>query len=593
MRTFLSAILALAVLCGCPAAFAADVPAGTPIISAGTKMLAPPWALKERQLLDLNSQLIEMSAKAYTWPDGSVNNTYNTDGQHVLPHGVFTMMHKWPLIYALGGDDQIKDIWWHIWCGGIQQMTKAGFNKNEFLTCHDGNHMGQGYEGFFLTGLAMPDDPEYKRQVLKFASFYDGTNKDVQNYDLVHKTMKSIVSGGAGPVLNQAMFNPDVTNFWTPDGNYTFEGPTSLIYTCLGTEAFLLTGEEHYRKTVVDYINAWRDRCEKNGGVVPTKVNCDGTPASDWWGGILGWDKPTARFGGLLVVMSGPNAAWSNGLLLTGDTTYYDQFRKLADFLWLHRYIDEEGKVVTVPGWMDGAGPYGDSWESRHSGPYASILANLYAATMSKEDLGRVNERSMLNGPTGYSDWWEGGYEPDWFSYLQGKNPDWPRTILDDRIKRITPEVEALRKPAEAGPDKDKPGIPGGGWCGPLVNLMTGAVEPRWQGQLLLARFLYFDPERKRPGITTDCAALVEAMTGDSATLVLVNTNATQDHTVLVQGGAYGEHQLLSVTPDGNSPVKINGAMFAVNLPAGTGQRMVVSMKRYANTPRLKSPWPK
>ena len=129
------------------------------------------------------------------------------------------------------------------------------------------------------------------------------------------------------------------------------------------------------------------------------------------------------------------------------------------------------------------------------------------------------------------------------------------------------------------------------GWCGPLVNLMTGSIMPLWHGQLLLARFRYFDPERKRPGIPEDCAAMVDNMTDDTATLVLVNLNTEEKRTVLVQTGAYAEHQCVSVEQEDETPITVNGTCFIVELAPGSGQRMTVHMKRFVNTPTLNFPW--
>ncbi len=556
-------------------------------------MPAPEWALKERELLDINAKVIELNAKTFTLPNGYVRGKYDTQGKNAQhPHGVFTLMYKWPLIYALGGDSSIKDQWWRVWRAGLDQMTEQGFCTNEFLTCHDANHMGQGYEGFFMSALAMSDDPEYRRLALKFASFYDGQGTLVQNYDPKTKTMKSILSGGRGAVEKKEQFDPKVTNFWLPDTDYAYEGPASLIYTCLTTNAFLLTGDEHYRTMTVDYVNAWRDRCKANGGIMPTNVNRDGSIPEDWWAGILGWDRPTARFGGLLVVLSGPNAGWSNGLLLTGDTSYYDNWRMLGDTLWKHRYIDDNGTVLGVPGGINAAGFNDYTWgDFKHGGLYSTILANTYLASMKQADLDRINERSMLTGATTYSDDFEAGHEAEWFAYLQGKNPTWPVEYITKQLEQAKSSFELVKQAAAKGVDPELPSSPSGGACGSLVNAMTGGVMPRWQGQLLITRFFYLDPERKRPGISEDCAALVEKLADDSATLVLVNTSSGKEHTVIVQGGAYGEHQILSVKPDGGKSVPVNGRTFTVKIAPGAGQRLVVSMKRYANTPKITHPW--
>ena len=45
-----------------------------------------------------------------------------------------------------------------------------------------------------------------------------------------------------------------------------------------------------------------------------------------------------------------------------------------------------------------------------------------------------------------------------------------------------------------------------------------------------------------RPGLPEDVAALVDSLKDDSTSLVLVNLNQSETRTVIVQGGAYGEH---------------------------------------------------
>jgi len=68
---------------------------------------------------------------------------------------------------------------------------------------------------------------------------------------------------------------------------------------------------------------------------------------------------------------------------------------------------------------------------------------------------------------------------------------------------------------------------------------------------------------------------------------------------VIVQGGAYAEHQIGSVRPrpaEGAgaapaAPVDVDGSHFAVRLAPGAGARFDVGMRRYANQPTLAFPW--
>ena len=44
-----------------------------------------------------------------------------------------------------------------------------------------------------------------------------------------------------------------------------------------------------------------------------------------------------------------------------------------------------------------------------------------------------------------------------------------------------------------------------------------------YNGGLLMARLRYFDPQRRRPGLPSDVAALVESLADERAVLHLVN----------------------------------------------------------------------
>jgi hypothetical protein len=100
----------------------------------------------------------------------------------------------------------------------------------------------------------------------------------------------------------------------------------------------------------------------------------------------------------------------------------------------------------------------------------------------------------------------------------------------------------------------------------------------------------YFDPIRRRAGLPDDVAALVEKLTADSTVLTLVNVNPSQPRTVIVQGGAYGEHEFLDVQCAGKAfPVQDN--QFTVALAPGAGGRLTITMRRYANQPSLMPPW--
>ena len=79
-------------------------------------------------------------------------------------------------------------------------------------------------------------------------------------------------------------------------------------------------------------------------------------------------------------------------------------------------------------------------------------------------------------------------------------------------------------------------------------------------------------------------------MTADSVTVSLANVSQVEPRTVLLQGGAYGEHQFLTAS-DGKTETPVNGSCLTVRLEPGCGTRLRLAMKRFANPPTLSFPW--
>ena len=85
-------------------------------------------------------------------------------------------------------------------------------------------------------------------------------------------------------------------------------------------------------------------------------------------------------------------------------------------------------------------------------------------------------------------------------------------------------------------------------------------------------------------------AALVESLTDDETVVTLVNTNPVSARAVTVQGGAYAEHQILSVQI-GDAPAKaIDASAFSLSLAPGAGATLTLKMKRHANPRAAREP---
>jgi hypothetical protein len=108
---------------------------------------------------------------------------------------------------------------------------------------------------------------------------------------------------------------------------------------------------------------------------------------------------------------------------------------------------------------------------------------------------------------------------------------------------------------------------------------------------VLHCQLRYFDPVRRRPGLPEDVATLVDRIGDGGVAVTLVNLSPVQAHTVIVQGGAYAEHQIRAVRREDGSEAPVDHSHFAVTLAPGAGERLTVTMQRYANQPTLALPW--
>ena len=122
-----------------------------------------------------------------------------------------------------------------------------------------------------------------------------------------------------------------------------------------------------------------------------------------------------------------------------------------------------------------------------------------------------------------------------------------------------------------------------------LLNLTMGAQAPVYNGGMIHAQLRYFDADAQRPGLPADVAALISTITEEGITLTLANTNAIEARTLIMQGGAYGEHELVSITADGQT-LDIGSKWAQITIGPGTVAEMTITLKRYANPPSLEEP---
>jgi hypothetical protein len=264
--------------------------------------------------------------------------------------------------------------------------------------------------------------------------------------------------------------------------------------------------------------------------------------------------------------MRGIRLSMGNAFLLTHDPKYLEPLRRqLAN---LYAVKKEENGRILLPN------KYGDQgWYGYVANEHLDVQRDLYLWSMDKRDLEHLGKDA-------------------WIQFLLGKNANYPAQVLRQALADVRRRVAGARAdqstPDTRALDHAQPFNPV--VTNPLVNLMNGGNEPGTSGNLLHVRLRYFDPDRRRAGTPEDVAALVDTIDDATVGVTLVNVNQTEERTVIVQAGAYGEHTATEVKAGGKT-WKVNAPWFTVRLAHGAGAKLQIGMKRYTNTPTLNFPW--
>jgi hypothetical protein len=184
-----------------------------------------------------------------------------------------------------------------------------------------------------------------------------------------------------------------------------------------------------------------------------------------------------------------------------------------------------------------------------------------------------------------------------WLAFLDGDDPDYPVNALRSALREVRERMRSIEEDESTTETRWRE------WRSDafyrynpvattaLVNLTLGGNDPGNSGNSLHARLRYFDPESQRAGLPQEVAALVTALTPDGVSVTLVNTGQTVPREVVVQAGAYGEHQFTSVAVEGGRPRQLDASTFTVRLEPGSGASFEIGTRRYANRPTLTFPW--
>ncbi len=612
----------------------------------------PPWALLERQLMTLMEEAVQPVVDRYAERGGAY---YYADGVDDL----YERAYNWGLFYAMGADRKVLDLGLQQWnattrffADDIVSRVHPSFGSqihNEYYNLvraggSEWYHQGEGNMAFYHFGLADPTISENLRRARRFAAMFMDEDPQAPNYDPRYRVFRSPIQSSVGPMHHatvdevrewlqdcetdyeegyrpykvRATLDPVVTNLesnWFEDpqrrdeilklfGHIVLNGdvPHSLGSTALITNAYLYTGEDKYRRWVLDYTEAWMERTERNGGILPDNVGPTGQIGEQrqglWWGGLYGWNT----FVGHYIMFSSLAIAVECALLLTGDYGYLELLRSQIKLLMDNAILRDDGQL-TLPARY---GPNG--WEyvmENHQferGRFVPFrlqeLAHLYHASMAQEDYDLIvriregdKERDWNNPPVlgekSYAD-----TELARFQYYDGKNPDWPMKILQAEYQNVLNDLLETQNETRDALTliEDNAGCPDPVYTKGLTQVTMGAPQSVYTGGLLRATVRYFDTDRVRPGLPLDVAALVDSLGAESAGVQLVNVSTSETRNLIVQAGAFAEHEFVSVTHSDQS-LPIDSKYFAVQLPPGTCIGLDLVIRRFAHQPTYAFPW--
>ncbi|MDX1981030.1 MAG: hypothetical protein SFV51_12235 [Bryobacteraceae bacterium] len=579
------------------------------------KPMSPPtWALLERQLLKESSAACERFGRRYLDSRGYLLHTprWGTlDG----PDDAIETFHNWTLLYALGGSQGVLDTYRRALEGHLQQykelrtvktkLSENGSYYKEFITQSDWFHTGEGMRAFMFLGLADPNDPLLRARMKRFAGFYMNEDPEAPNYDPVNKVIKSIWTGSKGPMLHKA-----TTYDWVGDavpGSFHLlhgkEGrrglvnllsvydkmlahcaeyldsvgdhPLNLASTGLALNAYMLTGEKKYKDWILEYVGAWKQRTDANGGNIPTNIGLDGKVGGEyggrWYKGTYGWnftiyDGEIDQIAHRNTFEAGSWPGFGNAYLVSrGDPGFVSTLRKQMDNLYANKKV-ESGKTLLPQMFGDPRGHKStgrEEWYHWTPNLHTNRLTEIFLWSMDRKDL----ERVPVDG---------------WLAYLEGKDAAYPEKALRAELEFVRRKVKEIDEDDTTADTRLADFLMG------FNPAATDALSKLTVGSYLTgniwtlhSRVRYFDPARQRPGLPEDVAALVEKFDAGAVTLTLVNLSHTESRKVIVQAGAYGEHRFLN--PEADS--------VAVKLAPGSGGTIRLQMKRYANDPTLALPW--
>ena len=179
-----------------------------------TKIGPPPaWALMEWELIRTQQRACADFFDQYFDERGYLECIPRWGGNDG-PDDAIENLVGWPVLYLLGGCDDLRAMCELGWEGHLKQYTEAettqvpfareGMYYREFPVMFDWVHNGEGLTTFNLHGLMDPTARDFEKRVRRYAGFYMGDDPQSPNYDKEHKIIRSLFNGSRGPLMRKA-----------------------------------------------------------------------------------------------------------------------------------------------------------------------------------------------------------------------------------------------------------------------------------------------------------------------------------------------------------------------------------------------------
>lgn len=643
---------------------------GYPVVRASVPASTPPaWAVLERALMDAMDQGIDLFLARYTddsgrliWRDPAESDFSSRDGADDFYESFF----NWPLLYLLGGADRLLPLSERAWHATTKLLEDHGLVVDGYEKGYDQFHQSEGYLFFYFLCLADPTNPVLRDSIEQFAHLFLGGPDAPPNYDSERRLIRAPHNGSLGPQPGLAdsepihRWSPRMTQYGLPlhdvPGITTYDDlqdedlarrmgeamwermgrgdiPANLGITSLMTMAWLLTGNEVYRRWVTEYVGAWRERAAANGGVIPDNVGLSGEIGEyqhgNWYGGHYGWTWPH----GFYNIAASATVASANAMLLTGDDRWLDLARDQFDAVMTRAELrrPSQGAMSLAHHWVGQLGTdvqdkpvlmvpyrYGpDGWFDYQPLPPTYALG-VWVMSDAERDWNRIEQLRKGSGyswhqVTSFHNKEDAGHDEPWTRFIAGDDPGYPERILQAAWGSVLHRLDKIRSDAtdlaanhihhwqEANPVTTEA----------LVQLTLGVPQHLYYGGLLHARVRYFDAGRRRPGLPQDVAALVVGEKLAEPRVTLVNLSLVSERRVLVQAGGFGEHEFswlgwserVSAYPGPHNAyapplletvertMDLQDRVIEVVMPPGTTIDLAMRMHRHVHPPTALAPW--